>query len=127
MRTDIAQAPWEIYRIALPIDELTDASRIVDTYTKGGDIGQYSTAFGLVPDYEIGWSVMAAGEAPGDQKNAARQMLVDVFVSAPIPRLGILLTGSVQRHGSSYEGPSSIYVPRHLQITRPQLFRHSSG
>ncbi|KAK5172114.1 uncharacterized protein LTR77_003752 [Saxophila tyrrhenica] len=74
--------PWEIYRLGLPVDALTDAYRVVDTYSKGGDVGQYSTAFSLVPDYEIGWSVMAAGEAPGTQKGPIRQMLVDVFYNA---------------------------------------------
>ena len=83
--TSAVGAPWEIYRIALPIDKLTDASRIVDSYTKGGDVGQYSTMFALVPDYEIGWSVMAAGVAPGDQKNAVRLMLVDSFVGGDLP------------------------------------------
>jgi hypothetical protein len=56
-------------------------SRIVDTYSKGGDIGVYSTWLGLVPDYGIGISVLAAGDNPNRQVAPIRATLVEIFVS----------------------------------------------
>ncbi len=76
----LPQAPWEVYRIAVPTDTIINASLIVDTYTKSGDIGQYSTFYGLVPDYNIGFSVLAAGDNPNRQVPPVRGTLVDIFV-----------------------------------------------
>ncbi|KAI1609311.1 putative penicillin-binding protein [Exophiala viscosa] len=75
-------APWEIYRLAIPINTIINASRIVDTYTKSGDIGQYSTYFGLVLDYNIGITVLAAGDNPNRQVPPVRGTLVDIFYNA---------------------------------------------
>ncbi|KAK5451815.1 hypothetical protein LTS15_007538 [Exophiala xenobiotica] len=78
----VVGAPWEIYRITVPTDTIINASRIVDTYTKSGDIGVYSTYFGLVPDYNIGITVMAAGDDPNRQVPPIRGTLVDIFYRA---------------------------------------------
>ncbi|KAK4943422.1 hypothetical protein LTR10_016913 [Elasticomyces elasticus] len=75
-------APWEIYRLTVPINTIINASRIVDTYSKSGDIGQYSTYFGLVPDYNIGITVLAAGDNPNRQVVPVRGTLVDIFYKA---------------------------------------------
>ena len=65
----------------MPTNTIINASRIVDTYTKSGDIGVYSTYFGLVPDYNIGITVLAAGDSPNRQVPPIRGTLVDIFVS----------------------------------------------
>ncbi|KAL6252772.1 hypothetical protein RBB50_000491 [Rhinocladiella similis] len=75
-------APWEIYRYTIPADAIINASRIVDTYTKSGDIGVYSTAFGLVPDYNLGFTVLAAGDHPNSQVAPVRGTIVDIFYKA---------------------------------------------
>ncbi|KAF1952754.1 beta-lactamase/transpeptidase-like protein [Byssothecium circinans] len=50
--------PWEIYRVD------TKAARgVIDVYGKGGDYGpSYSTWFGLVPDYDVGFIVGVGGK-----------------------------------------------------------------
>jgi CubicO group peptidase (beta-lactamase class C family) len=52
-------APWEIYRL-----ELSPNNRIIDLYTKNGDIGSYSAVFVLSPDWDVGFNVLTAGPIP---------------------------------------------------------------
>jgi hypothetical protein len=40
---------------------LPEAPRVVDVYTKNGDIGVYAAEFGLVPDWDVGCLVLQAG------------------------------------------------------------------
>ncbi|KAF4453057.1 Beta-lactamase-like protein 2 [Fusarium austroafricanum] len=50
-------APWEIVRS----NKLTSDERVVDVYTKGGDLGTYHSSFAMIPDYGIIISVLATG------------------------------------------------------------------
>ncbi|KAK1238882.1 hypothetical protein MKX08_005943 [Trichoderma sp. CBMAI-0020] len=50
-------APWEILRS----DHLTADGRIVDLYTKSGDLGLYHAVLGLVPDFDISVVLLIAG------------------------------------------------------------------
>jgi CubicO group peptidase (beta-lactamase class C family) len=54
--------PWEIYHYsAAPTDAITDV------YTKSGAVGKYSSYFGLVPSYDVGFAILAVDsgrEAP---------------------------------------------------------------
>ena len=61
---------------------LTILRSLVDTYSKSGDVGLYSTFFGLVPDYNIGISVLAAGDNPNRQVPPVRGPLIDIFFKA---------------------------------------------
>ncbi|KAI9655491.1 MAG: hypothetical protein M1829_000634 [Trizodia sp. TS-e1964] len=53
-------APWEIARSSV----LTQDQRVIDLYTKAGVVGSYSSLFVLIPDYDIGMTVLAAGGTP---------------------------------------------------------------
>lgn len=74
------QAPFEIYRLQIPANSIINAGRIVDTYCKQGGIFAYSTYFGLVPDLDIGISVLAAGEKSDRQIPPIRDTVVEIFV-----------------------------------------------
>ncbi|KAM0275968.1 hypothetical protein ACHAQH_007231 [Verticillium albo-atrum] len=50
-------APWEILRL----DSLLPSGRIVDVYTKGGDLAGYVSTMALVPDLGLAVTVVAAG------------------------------------------------------------------
>lgn len=54
--------PWEIYHYH---GDATDP--IMDIYTKSGTIGKYTSYFGLAPDYNVGFSILAVN----DDNNAA--------------------------------------------------------
>ncbi|GAM33678.1 penicillin-binding protein [Talaromyces pinophilus] len=75
-------APWEIQRLLVPANSIINASHFVDTYSKTGDVGAYSTFFGVVPDYGIGLSVLAAGVTPHTQISPVRDAVVQIFYQA---------------------------------------------
>ncbi|KAJ5605487.1 beta-lactamase/transpeptidase-like protein [Penicillium lagena] len=47
-------APWEIY-------SYMEDSRVIDLYTKAGDLGGYSSILALSPDHNVGFTILAAG------------------------------------------------------------------
>jgi hypothetical protein len=50
-------SPWEILRS----DGITSDKRVVDVYTKLGSLGLYNSLVGIIPDYDIVFSVIVAG------------------------------------------------------------------
>jgi hypothetical protein len=65
-------APWEIYRLQLP-----STSRVIDLYTKNGGIGVYSSEIVLVPEWDIGISILVAGS--GSTLSRIFQMIAEVM------------------------------------------------
>lgn len=49
-------APWEIKRL-----QLSSSGQWVDFYTKDGKLGAYASYLVLIPDYDVGFTVLAAG------------------------------------------------------------------
>jgi hypothetical protein len=70
-------APWEIFSF-----ENVDG-RTVDLYTKSGDLGAYSSMTALLPDYNVGFTILAAGEGT----TALVAALTDTVANALIPAL----------------------------------------
>lgn len=68
-------APWEIYSIPEP--------RVIDLYTKAGDIGSYSAMFALSPDHNVGFTVLVSG----DSATAAARKVPNLVVETLIPAL----------------------------------------
>ncbi|KAH6697266.1 beta-lactamase/transpeptidase-like protein [Plectosphaerella plurivora] len=50
-------APFEMYRL----DDVTPDKRIIDIFTKGGDIIDYHTIIAMIPEFGISLSIMVAG------------------------------------------------------------------
>lgn len=71
-------APWGVRRIPLgPEDQETTG------YNKAGGIGSYQAAFIIIPDYDIGFSIMISGTIiPGNSNWNIADMMGDVFVPA---------------------------------------------
>jgi hypothetical protein len=70
-------APWEIFSFQ-NID-----GRTVDLYTKSGDLGAYSSMTALLPDYNVGFTILAAGEGT----TALVAALTDTVAQSLIPAL----------------------------------------
>lgn len=70
-------APWEIRRLQTSPD-----FRVVDIYTKNGDLPGYSATFVLVPDWGIGFSVLAAGDNPDGNVLLLANMVGDTLFPA---------------------------------------------
>lgn len=70
-------APWEILRANI-------GSRLVDLYTKDGNWGGYAAYLGLVPDYRVGFAILAAS-LPRPQAAittyAVRRLIENILVS----------------------------------------------
>ncbi|KAF1355700.1 beta-lactamase/transpeptidase-like protein [Lizonia empirigonia] len=54
-----AGRPWEIYRAALNAER----NRVIDLYTKSGNLPGYGANLVLIPDFDVGFVVMMAGVA----------------------------------------------------------------
>jgi hypothetical protein len=70
--------PWEIHRAVLGPAE---NNRVVDLYTKTGNLGGYGCKFVLVPDYNVGFVVMMAGQS-SKTSNELSGIIVDQLLPA---------------------------------------------
>ncbi|KAH8698897.1 beta-lactamase/transpeptidase-like protein [Talaromyces proteolyticus] len=67
-------APWEI--LSFP------TSRVVDVYTKSGDLGSYSSMLGLLPDHSFGFTILAAGNSTSAVVQAVLLSMMETLVPA---------------------------------------------
>ncbi len=67
-------APWEIIRAPI--------NRTSWMYTKNGDIGLYSGEFVLLPEYDVGFTVLAAGASSTQTAEIVSDMLAVTFLPA---------------------------------------------
>jgi hypothetical protein len=74
-----AGMPWEIFRLS----DLTSDKRPIDLYTKSGGIFGYSTHMVIIPEFNVGLSVLAAG----DESYQAVLGLLDVVIPATMSSL----------------------------------------
>ncbi|KAM0553249.1 hypothetical protein ACHAPJ_007538 [Fusarium lateritium] len=54
--------PWEVYRAG------DSVSPIIDALTKSGTLGKYASYFGFVPEFDIGFSILAHDGSVEDRK-----------------------------------------------------------
>ncbi|KAM0433991.1 hypothetical protein ACHAPT_003935 [Fusarium lateritium] len=73
-------APWEIMRS----DNVTSDERLVEFYTKGGDLGTYHALVAVVPDYDIAISVLTGGP---ETSGGVVQLLFSQVVKAMMPAI----------------------------------------
>ena len=55
--------PWEVYRAGS-----SAISPILDVFTKSGAVGPYASYFGLVPDFNVGFAILAHDGTVDDRK-----------------------------------------------------------
>ncbi|KAI1339866.1 beta-lactamase/transpeptidase-like protein [Xylariaceae sp. FL0016] len=71
---ELVGAPWEILRA--PGDPLTYM------YTKSGDIGKYASMTALWPEFDAGFSVLAAGQMSADTRRIISDTIAAVYTPA---------------------------------------------
>ncbi|KAI0019168.1 beta-lactamase/transpeptidase-like protein [Xylariomycetidae sp. FL0641] len=54
-------SPWGVRQLQLP---LNSSYQFATTFNKAGSLGKYSTLLAIIPDFDIGFSIMAAGDVP---------------------------------------------------------------
>lgn len=70
--------PWEIFRVTTD-----NSTRVVDLYTKTGDIGLYAAVLVLIPDYNAGFVMNSAGL----NSEATLAPLADLIADTYLPAL----------------------------------------
>ncbi|KAK0652653.1 beta-lactamase/transpeptidase-like protein [Cercophora newfieldiana] len=69
--------PWGVRRIDLVDDQ---PYQFIHTYNKAGSIGSYYTLLALLPELDIGYSVMVAGTPPGSLTMDIAEALTGVYI-----------------------------------------------
>ena len=67
-------APWEIFTLSEP--------RMIDLYTKSGDLGSYSSMMGLSPEHDVGFTVLAAGQGTHNAVWALGDLISTTVIAA---------------------------------------------
>ncbi|KAL4757456.1 beta-lactamase/transpeptidase-like protein [Aspergillus foveolatus] len=67
-------APWEIFTLSEP--------RMIDLYTKSGDLGSYSSMMGLSPEHDVGFTVLAAGQKTHNAVWALGDLISTIVIPA---------------------------------------------
>ena len=71
--------PWEIIRT----HQLTSDGRVIDLYTKSGDLGSYKGMLVLIPDFDVTFSLLMGGpEASNAGVTVGMGQLVEVLIPA---------------------------------------------
>ncbi|KAE8441352.1 hypothetical protein EG329_005501 [Mollisiaceae sp. DMI_Dod_QoI] len=70
-------APWEILRL-----NVSPNNRLVDLYTKAGDLPGYSSLFVLARDWDIGFSVLTAGPSATSNSRILAGLVSDAISQA---------------------------------------------
>lgn len=89
-------APWEILRS----DNITSDGRLIDVYTKTGDLGLYHAVIGIVPDYDISVSVLTGGL---EVSATVSSMLLSAVIEATLP----VVEAAGRDEASRFEGTYS--------------------
>ncbi|KAK5656822.1 hypothetical protein OQA88_4370 [Cercophora sp. LCS_1] len=70
--------PWGVRRIDLA--ENNTYYQFVHTYNKAGSIGSYYTLLALIPELDIGYTVMVAGQPPGSLTMDIAEALTSTYI-----------------------------------------------
>lgn len=96
-------APWEILRST----RLAKDGRVIDVYTKTGDLGLYHAHAGIVPDYDISVSVLTGGQEVAQDPHTATEIFSST-VKALIPAID----EAARSEASSDRGHVATYVDK---------------
>ncbi|RBR18132.1 uncharacterized protein FIESC28_06198 [Fusarium coffeatum] len=80
--TNSVGAPWEIYRLTLPVSPNSNRTRVSDLYTKLGGNVAYAAVIALSPDHGIGYSILTAGDGAIPARIPLRNAVGTAFVTA---------------------------------------------
>ena len=95
-------AAWEILRS----DNLTSDGRMIDVYTKTGDLGLYHAHVGIVPDYDLSIAVLTGGpEVSVD--SLARSKLFSIVIQNLLPAVEAAGRDDAARFEGTYRDADS--------------------
>ncbi|VUC30939.1 unnamed protein product [Clonostachys rosea] len=103
--------PWEVYHSGS-----TAISPVLDALTKSGTIGQYASYFGLVPELEAGFAILAHDSTVADRK-LDLNVYADIVSEALVYFVKAAAQETVVRYGGSYGAKDGNGVFGHFNIT----------
>ncbi|KAI1760056.1 beta-lactamase/transpeptidase-like protein [Hypoxylon sp. FL1150] len=72
-------SPWGVRQ--LPLSNSTDSIyQFATTFNKAGSLGKYSTFFAIIPEFNIGFSILAAGEMPAGLATSVADTLSNTYL-----------------------------------------------
>ncbi|KAJ4186497.1 hypothetical protein NW767_008821 [Fusarium falciforme] len=86
--------PWEVYRAGS-----TAISPVLDVLTKSGTIGQYASYFGLTPDFNAGFAILAHDSTVEDRK-----LDLNVYADIVSESLGYMQASAAKELAQRYAG-----------------------
>ncbi|KAI1811978.1 beta-lactamase/transpeptidase-like protein [Poronia punctata] len=89
-------SPWGVRRIEMPGDSMY---QFATTFNKLGSIGKYSALLAIIPDFNIGFSVMAAGNVPPSLVLDIADTLSDTYLPT---MLGVARVQANSTYGGTY-------------------------
>ncbi|KAK3292926.1 beta-lactamase/transpeptidase-like protein [Chaetomium fimeti] len=77
-------APWEIFRA----ENITSDGRMIELYTKTGDLINYHSQLVLIPDYDIVVTLLVAGPSgPGEGSQTSMTLMMSRIVQSLLPAI----------------------------------------
>ncbi|KAI1770345.1 beta-lactamase/transpeptidase-like protein [Hypoxylon cercidicola] len=71
--------PWGVRQ--LPLSNSTDSPyQFATTFNKAGSLGKYSVFFAIIPDFHIGFSILAAGDMPASLATSIADSLSNTYL-----------------------------------------------
>ncbi|KAK5431908.1 hypothetical protein LTR34_005027 [Exophiala xenobiotica] len=105
-----AGRPWIIYKST---EDQSAINPVVDIYTSYGSVGLYSSYFGLVPDYNVGFVILSADEVSAPDLNVHVDIVADMLLPS-------LEKAAISQAGSIYSGEyTSNQIGASLIIEKP--------
>ncbi|KAH7064425.1 beta-lactamase/transpeptidase-like protein [Paraphoma chrysanthemicola] len=68
--------PWEIFRAPLGP---TSNNRVIDVYTKGGSLPSFETMLAVIPDFNVGFTILIS-TAENSGPNPAAELILDIIL-----------------------------------------------
>ncbi|KAI1387977.1 beta-lactamase/transpeptidase-like protein [Hypoxylon trugodes] len=97
--------PWGVRQ--LPFDGGTSNGspyQFATTFNKAGSLGKYNTLMAIIPDFDIGFSIMAAGDAPSSLMMSVADTLSNTYLPTMMNTARIQAN---QIYGGTYKNPNS--------------------
>ncbi|KAI1656349.1 beta-lactamase/transpeptidase-like protein [Daldinia decipiens] len=94
-------APWGVRQLQFSKDS---PYQFATTFNKAGSLGRYSTLLAIIPDFNIGFSILTAGDAPA----SLTMDIADTLSNTYLPTM--VNTARIQAdalYGGSYKNPNS--------------------
>ncbi|PPJ54703.1 hypothetical protein CBER1_05995 [Cercospora berteroae] len=109
-------APWAILRFRYN-------ERVVDLYTKDGDVGAYHASLALIPDYNVGWTILVSGT----KSTGVREGLNTLMYETTLPALEQAAREEAnERFAGTYEAISMYQNDESGTVTRTNSINSSA-